>query len=558
MRKFKSLLMMAVLLVLAVSCGKKHEISLSPNSYEFDPQGGELTVEITTDGDWNVEKCPEWITATETSGSKNASIVLTAEQNLESAMREGVFEVSTADKSAQLQLSQGFVEEDYFSVLPDSLLVNYQGGEFDLQIVSNCAWSLSENSQQIDWISVSPMSGEGNQTVRVTVDRYDNSGDASSRQAVLVFSGGLALVPVNVTQTDGSEVAVGVNPNPLRFAAEGGSQQMEVTCISNWTVSASVSWLSVSVAEGSGNGQITVVAEANEIYQPRLGAVVFTSDAGQNTTATVVQDAASDPHHLDVSPMEVNFTKQGGSAHITVGCDEVWKIDCPEHWISLSVPDGQGDGSFEIIAEENILNTPRSTFVFVVSGVIEKRIYIHQEAGDEAPYVSLNVDTLYVDAVEDVFNIEVSSNVAWTVRGSNWAEPIQNSGEGDGTFSLRVHANYEMTPRTCTVRVSALGTTASFVVVQSGYVYTLETSTNEIIAPADGLKTEISVFANQNWTVSKGASWIQYDPANGTNDGAFSIVVDPNDSPRDRSAEIYVTGERDGLVIINVSQPHAK
>ena len=158
----------------------------------------------------------------------------------------------------------------------------------------------------------------------------------------------------------------------------------------------------------------------------------------------------------------------------------------------------------------------------------------------------------------DVFNIEVSSNVAWTVRGSNWAEPLQDSGEGDGTFSLRIHANYEMRPRTCTVRVSAFETTASFVVVQSGYVYTLETSTTEIIAPADGLKTEISVFANQNWIVSKGASWIQYDPANGSNDGAFSIVVDPNSSPRDRSAEIYVTGERDGLVIINVSQPHAK
>lgn len=558
MKKFKSLLLMAVLLVVAVSCGKKHEISLSPTSFEFDPHGGELTVEITTDGDWNVEKCPEWITATETSGSKNASIVLTAQQNLGGTVREGIFEVSTADKSAQLQLSQGFVEEDYFSVLPDSLLVNYQGGEFDLQIISNCAWSLSENSQQIDWISVSPMSGEGNQTVKVTVDRYDNTGDASSRHASLVFAGGLSLVPVNVTQTDGSEVAVSVSPHSLRFATEGGSQQLDVTCTSNWTVTASVSWLSVSVAEGSGNGQITVTAEANELYQSRLGAVVFVSDAGQNTTVTVSQEAAIDPHHLDVSPLDVNFTKQGGSVEITVGCDEMWKIDCPEHWIILPVLDGQGDGSFEIIAEENILNTPRSTVLYVVSGVLERQIQIHQEAGDEAPYISLNVDTLYVDAVEDVFNIEVSSNVAWTVRGSNWAEPLQGSGEGDGTFSLRIHANYEMRPRTCSVRVSALGTTASFVVVQSGYVYTLETSTTEIIAPADGLKTEISVFANQNWTVSKGASWIQYDPANGSNDGAFSIVVDPNSSPRDRSAEIYVTGERDGLVIINVSQPHAK
>ena len=549
---------MAVLLVVAASCGKKHEISLSPTSFEFDSHGGELTVEITADGDWNVEKCPEWITATETSGSKNASIVLTAQQNLGDAVREGVFEVSTADKSAQLQLSQGFVEEDYLRISPDSLVADYKGGEFELQILSNCAWSLSESSQQINWISVTPISGEGNQTVKVSVATNVQAGETNSRKATLIFSGGSNLASVSVTQTDGSEVAVVANPRTLQFAAEGGVQQIDVTCASNWTVSASVPWLSVSVAEGSGNGQITVTAEANELYQARLGAVIFVSDAQQNTTVSVSQDAAIDPHHLDVSPLEVNFGKQGGSVEVTVGCDEIWKVDCPEPWLSFSASIGEGDGSFEIIAEENILNTPRSTVLYVVSGVLERQIQIHQEAGDEAPYISLNVDTLYVDAVEDVFNIEVSSNVAWTVRGSNWAEPLQDSGEGDGTFSLRIHANYEMRPRTCTVRVSAFETTASFVVVQSGYVYTLETSTTEIIAPADGLKTEISVFANQNWIVSKGASWIQYDPANGSNDGAFSIVVDPNSSPRDRSAEIYVTGERDGLVIINVSQPHAK
>lgn len=549
---------MAVLLVVAASCGKKHEISLSPTSFEFDPHGGELTVEITADGDWNVEKCPEWITATETSGSKNASIVLTAQQNLGDAVREGVFEVSTADKSAQLQLSQGFVEEDYLRISPDSLVADYKGGEFDLQILSNCAWSLSESSQQINWISVTPISGEGNQTVKVSVATNVQAGETNSRKATLIFSGGSNLASVSVTQTDGSEVAVVANPRTLQFAAEGGVQQIDVTCASNWTVSASVPWLSVSVAEGSGNGQITVTAEANELYQARLGAVIFVSDAQQNTTVSVSQDAAIDPHHLDVSPMEVNFGKQGGSAEITIGCDEMWKIDCPEHWISLSVLDGVGDGSFEITAEENILNTPRSTVVYVVSGYIEKQILVHQEAGDEAPYVTLNVDTLYVDAIESVSNIEVSSNVAWTVRGSDWAEPIQNSGIGDETIPLRIHANYETSPRTCTVRVSAMGAMASLVVVQSAYVYTLETSVTEINAPADGLKTEILVSSNQNWTVSKGASWIQYDPTNGSNDGTFAIVVEANALPRERSAEIYVTGEREGLIIITVNQSHAK
>lgn len=558
MKKFKSLLLMAVLLVLAVSCGKKHEITLSPTEFEFQPTGGEVTVEINTDGDWNVEKCPEWIAVSETSGSKDASIVLVAQPNLGDAIREAVLEVSTSTNSAQLKLSQGYVEENYLSISPDSITADYHGGEFDLQISSNCEWTLSEISQQIPWISVNPTSGSGSQTVKVSVEEYVGD-DSSSRKASLIFAGANALVSVGVTQSDGSEVAVSVNPKFLSFSTEGGSQQIEVTCASNWSVSTSVDWLSLSVTEGSGNGQITVTAENNEDFQVRLGAVVFTSDAHQNTTVTVSQEAAIDPRHLDVSPMEVNFGKQGGNVVISIGCDEQWKVDCPEHWISFSAQDGEGDGSFDIIAEENIMNTPRNTVVYVVSGILEKQIQVHQEAGDQAPYVSLNVDVINADAVGDVFPVEVSSNVTWTVRGSSWAEPIQNSGEGDGTFSLRVDTNYEMTPRSCTVRVSAAqGASASFEVVQSGYVYTLETGVTEITAPAEGLKTEIPVFSNQNWTVSKGASWILYDPVSGTNDGAFTIVVDPNVFPRERSAEIYVTGEKDGLVIIQVNQPHAK
>ena len=551
---------MAVLLVVAVSCGKKHEISLSLTEFEFDPMGGELTVEITADGDWNVEKCPEWVTASETSGSKNASVVLTAQSNLGDAIREGVFEVSTSDKSAQLQLSQGFVEKDFISILPDSLTADYKGGEFELQIRSNCEWKLSENSQQISWITVTPTSGKGNQTLKVSVDKYESHANDTCRTATLVFSGGQnLLVPVKVIQADGSEVAVSVNPISLHFAAEGGSRQLEVTCASNWTVSSPTAWLSISATAGIGNGQVTVTAENNELFQNRLGTVTFVSDAGQNTTVTVSQEAAIDPHHLDISPMEVNFGKQGGSVEITVGCDERWKLDCPDQWISFSTSIGDGDGSFEIIAEENILNTPRNTTVNVVSGPFERHIQVHQEAGDEAPYVTLNVDTLYVDANETVSTIEVSSNVAWTVgHGSSWAEPLQNSGQGDGTFQVSIQTNFDTSPRTCTLRVVAAGTSASLVIVQSGYVYTLETSVTEITAPAEGLKTDVQVFSNQNWTVSKGAPWILYEPASGTNDGAFTIVIDPNLHLSDRTADIYVSGEKEGLVIIKVNQLHAK
>ena len=558
MRKFKSLLMVTAMLILAVSCGKKFEITLSPTEYEFAPEGGEMTVEITTDGDWNLDKCPEWITASAASGSKSASVVLTAQANAGTAMREAILEVATSTNSAQLKLMQGFSTEEFIRITPADIAADYQGGEFELQIESNCNWNLSEASQQISWITVNPTSGQGTQTVKVSVAQYDQESDTTFRTATLVFSGANTLVPVNVTQTDGSEVDVVIEPRMIHFAAEGGSQQIDVTCPSTWHVSASVPWLTVSATEGSGNGQITVTAESNEIYHERLGAVSFISDAQHVTTLPVVQDAAINPNYLNVSLLEIDFSKQGGSAEITIGCNETWKLDCPDSWLSFTPYMGEGDGSFELVAEPNILDSPRNTVVNVVSDHFYRQINVTQEKGDEAPSVSLSVDTLFVDADEAVFDVDVFSNVSWTVWGSGWAEPIQGSGEGNGSFQLRVHANHEMTPRTCTIRVVASGVSASLVIVQSGYVYTLETSVTEINATADLTKVEVAVSANQNWIVSKGASWIHYEPDSGANDGYFAIVVDPNTFPRDRSAEVFVTGEMDGLIIITVNQQHAK
>ena len=558
MRKFRSLLMMAALLIVAVSCGKKYEIALSPSDYEFAPQGGELTVDVTTDGDWNLDKCPDWITASATSGNQSASIVLTAQPNMGDVLREGAVQVSTSTNSAQLSLKQGFIEENFISLSMDSISVGYEGGEFELNVISNCEWSVS--SSHVDWVSVVPASGTGNQTVKITVAENITASEMSSRNAVLCFSDGTLLVPFKINQTDGSEVSVSVDPSSLRFAAEGGALQLDVTCTSNWTVSTTVpEWISISATEGTGNGQITVTAQANELYQSRLGAVVFVSDAQRHTTVMIIQDAAVNPHHLNVSPTEINFAKQGGDAEITVECDEVWKLDCPDSWISYDPYMGEGDGSFVLVAEENILNSPRNTVVNVVSEHFVRQIQVTQEKGDQAPFVSVSIDTLHVDAVEAVFNIEVSSNVSWTVRGGSWAQPVQDSGEGNGSFQLRVLANDETTPRSCIVRVvTPQGASASFVVAQSGYVYTLSTEVTGIAAPAEGLKTEVLVFANQKWFVSKGASWIKYDPISGTNDGSFALVVEPNLLLRDRSAEIYVTGEKDGLVIIQVNQSHAK
>lgn len=70
-------------LLLAVSCGKRQNITVSEDRLLFDLSGGTRSFAIKADCDWTIETEAEatWITFSQLQGSKNATIDVTAERN---------------------------------------------------------------------------------------------------------------------------------------------------------------------------------------------------------------------------------------------------------------------------------------------------------------------------------------------------------------------------------------------------------------------------------------------------------------------------------------------
>lgn len=78
-------------------------LKVSISSHEFAVTGGEQEIKVTSPSSWEIDKCPDWITATK----KNAaSLVLKAEINYSGVVQSGKVVLKTGTESAEISVSQ--------------------------------------------------------------------------------------------------------------------------------------------------------------------------------------------------------------------------------------------------------------------------------------------------------------------------------------------------------------------------------------------------------------------------------------------------------------------
>lgn len=552
MNKMRCFLAAIVALVVMAGCGKKVDVAWGTSSLNIAPEGESVEVALTSNGDWTIDAYPDWLTVSPTSGNGDATITLVAPLNDSDATRSDEVRVTTKDNTATLKVAQEAMEQDYISVSPDAIECEAEGGTFTLTVSSNCEWSVSNAA---DWMTCEPASGSGDGTVAVTISPIE--GDEAFRESSILFSGaGLELLPVHVLQHAAVHVTINVTPAVLPMGYEGGEQTIAVDCEGSWTVSTDADWVSLGATSGNGNANLTVVVAENESMEPRMATLDFVTETGDRTTASVKQDGAPDPHHLEVTPSTVSFNKDGGTAEISVSCDTDWTVSTTATWIALSVQTGTGDATFTLSAEANTILEARQASVSVESNGLVQRVVVAQEAGEQPVVVTVEPDTLFVAYTGGIQHVSITANTNWTlVNDAEWILLLTTTGTGDATADFVVDSNSSETGRVTTINIAhGLQTMCSVVVVQEGRPSILETDVVEIEARPEGGEYTVHVTANQSWSIETSADWLVCVPASGSGNGEFVVKVDPMVSIQPRSTELRIYGSFGSYLVIPVTQ----
>ena len=215
------------------------------------------TFNVSSNRNWTATLAGmDWATVTPLNGEKDRSATISVIPN---AINEGdavqgtiSFEYGAAEPKVIKLVHKAFEPEISLSVA--ELTASSTGAVQNPVVVvtANAPWTAASDAE---WITIDKEEGPLGET-EVTVTVSEN-GTGESRSGTVSFVNKTATTILTVNQ--GSEF---VNVSKEKISTTKTQATFEVTSNTDWTVTSSESWATVSPAEGTGNATVTVTMDA--------------------------------------------------------------------------------------------------------------------------------------------------------------------------------------------------------------------------------------------------------------------------------------------------------
>ena len=337
---------------------------------------------------------------------------------------------------------------------------------------------------------------------------------------------------------------------------------------SNWTVTTGgISWITVSPTTGS-NGATTVsVAFQNNPSSARNATLTIKdSNVGATRFVDVNQLAASssgitcDNGTTPFSVISASYSNQRVYFHFNANnlSSTNWAVKQGSTTIINGSINPVTSNTLDVYAG----TLGAGTYDFVLSGAsctgtASKSFTV---AGTTTSSLSLNQSSWSPSSVSSSQNVNVTSNVGWSVSSSDisWLTVSPTSGSNNGLFTMNATANSSTSLRTGTITVSGTDVTPQTISVTqtgTGSGNTVD-RTEAGIASDDGANNpggegEVQAFdntSNTKWLVFNSIGNVAYDFAN---EDTYAIsrytVTSANDEPLRDPKNWNLQGSNDGL-----------
>lgn len=275
-------------------------LTVSPSNVTLASTGNEQTsINIECNSAWEVTKDANasWLTIGSSRGSKNGSFNIWAQDNTTGAERSATITVSVSRSDyyktvtvRQKASSNQPTPSTTLELSKKDVSLSAAGGNDSFTIKSNTSWTISCDQS---WCIVSPTSGSNDGTVSIKVEENKNT---TERSAIITVKYENNNITVKVNQA-AADVQLTASPTSLSFTGSGGSENITISSNTDWTVSSSQSWCTVSPLSGNNNGTITVTVSANDTSSKRSAAITIKNG---NVTREISITQTAKPEGTDI------------------------------------------------------------------------------------------------------------------------------------------------------------------------------------------------------------------------------------------------------------------
>ena len=384
--------------------------------------GRNFTMAVTADGAWTVSNDASWLELSRTSGTGNATITATMEENRTSDDRTATLTFRCGNKTETKSIWQEKT---------DWIIATQSGST--IRVEANGRWTAVEEA---DWLTLSKTSGTGNGSITLRME--DNVG-SSARTADVYFTCGSASTSVSIRQEKKDVLTASIVGTRINLESNG-----------SWTATDDASWLTLSKTRGNGDDTITIAAETNTTSSARTATITFR--CGVETKTLTFRQEKTD--HITVS-----VSGSGNTRTINVTANGSWTVAENSNWLTLSRTSGSGNASITATLEPNTTTTAREAIMTFTCGSDTERVTIEQQ----------KVDTLdvSVSGSGNIRTITVTSNGIWTAtENSSWLTLRKTSGSGNALITVALETNSGASRRTATVTFTCGSVTKSVNITQ--------------------------------------------------------------------------------------------
>lgn len=331
--------------------------------HEFSASGNESQkLSIITNKEWKVLAKPDWVTVTPAEGGKGTTEVdVKVVENVSLNSRSATLRIGIEGLNIykDIAVSQSGLDSEFSG---STLEFGWESSQKDIEVVVPNSWSATVSK---NWITLSQYSGNGGETVHVTVQTNDNE-DARTGTIAVVTEGNTFVFSV-VQQGQ----YLKINSVAGEFAAMGGTASLEIST----TVGAEYSieyegavkdWLS---AKDDGGDKYTLTAIYNPSVNPRVAQFVIkpTMNVTNSACTQGVKFAVSQKgRSLSSSVSEILLFAKGGSTETyAITADGNYNIAKPDSDSWYTIQHDSNTATFSIAASENSTGADRTSRITI-------------------------------------------------------------------------------------------------------------------------------------------------------------------------------------------------
>ena len=475
-------------------------LSLSPETANIPPNGGDDTFSVSSNTTWSWSDNAAWLTSNEsTSQSGNQTFSYSVAPN-----------TSTQERTATITITAGTVTRNHtvtqsgagasLAISPTTRSIGAGGGDGTFAVSSNTTWSWSDNAA---WLT----SNESTSQSSNQIFSYSVAPNTSTqeRTATITITAGTVTRTHTVTQSGAGEI-LAVSPTTRSIGAGGGNGTFSVSSNTTWSWSDNAAWLTSNESTSqSGNQTFSYSVAPNPSTEERSATITIT--AGTVTrTHTVTQ--------MGLGFSLADFTNFNFSS----GDFSQWTVN------------GRSLTSAMLqVVDDTQAENGKAAFVKEWAYGVQVRT---------PPFVPSEGDL----AVARYYNPNGISSCGFFVYPFG-GDGIKLDEVGDRSYVIKT---YDLTPWAGQeIEVGFAGGQMQIDYLKIGgqdLPAVAGVTPEQATASALGGELSLAVSSNTNWSWSSSAAWLTSNESTSQNGNqTFSYSVAPNPSTEERTATITIT-----------------